>query len=108
MSVTLTVTAADHVRRMLEKRGHGLGLRVGTKKSGCSGYAYTVDYADDLAENDQVFEAYGVKVIVDPASLARITGMEIDYVRTNALNAGFEFNNPNVKNQCGCGESFSV
>ncbi|MGF1643135.1 MAG: HesB/IscA family protein [Thiotrichales bacterium] len=108
MSVTLTANAAEHVRRMLDKRGHGLGLRVGTKKSGCSGFAYIVDYADALAEHDLVFEAHGVKVIVDPASLAQISGMEIDYVRTNALNAGFEFNNPNAKNQCGCGESFGV
>jgi iron-sulfur cluster assembly protein len=93
---------------MLEKRGHGIGLRIGTKKSGCTGYAYVVDYADDLDDGDQVFESHGVKVVVDDASLERIDGMEVDFVKSSLLNEGFEFRNPNVKDECGCGESFSV
>ena len=108
MAVQLTESAADHVRTMLTKRGHGLGLRIGTKKSGCTGFAYVVDYADQLADDDQVFESHGVKVVVDDRSLEQIDGMEIDFVRDNVLNQGFEFRNPNVKDECGCGESFSV
>jgi iron-sulfur cluster assembly protein len=108
MAVTLTESAAQHVAGMLEKRGHGVGLRVGTKKSGCTGFAYDVDYADAIDTGDQVFESHGVKVVVDEASLARIDGMEIDFVRSSLLNQGFEFRNPNVKDMCGCGESFSV
>ncbi|MBK1720943.1 HesB/IscA family protein [Thiocystis violacea] len=108
MAVTLTEAAARHVARMLEKRGQGLGLRVGTKKSGCSGFAYEVDYADALDGGDQVFESHGVKVVVDAQSMERIDGMEIDFVTSNLLNQGFEFNNPRAKDQCGCGESFSV
>ncbi|EGV28734.1 iron-sulfur cluster assembly accessory protein [Thiorhodococcus drewsii AZ1] len=108
MAVTLTEAAAQHVSNMLAKRGTGVGLRVGTKKSGCSGYAYEVDYADDLASSDRIFESHGVKVVVDEDSLGRIDGMEIDFVRSNLLNQGFEFRNPNAKNPCGCGESFGV
>ena len=108
MAVTLTDTAANHVSRMIERRGRGLGLRVGTKKSGCTGWAYVVDYADDLDEGDLVFESHGVKVVVDEASLRRIDGMEVDFVKSSLLNEGFEFRNPNVKDACGCGESFSV
>jgi len=108
MAVTLTESAARHVAGMLEKRGHGVGLRVGTKKSGCTGFAYDVDYADAVDAGDQVFESHGVKVVVDEASLSQIDGMEIDFVRSSLLNQGFEFRNPNVKDMCGCGESFSV
>lgn len=108
MAVTLTEAAARHVAGMLERRGQGVGLRIGTRKSGCTGYAYEVDYADAIGEGDQVFETHGVKVVVDDASLARIDGMEIDFVRSSLLNQGFEFRNPNVKDTCGCGESFSV
>ena len=108
MAVTLTEAAARHVANMLEKRGHGLGLRVGTKKSGCSGFSYAVDYADTLASSDQVFESHGVKVVVDDESIERLDGLEIDFVRTNLLNQGFEFHNPRARDQCGCGESFSV
>jgi iron-sulfur cluster assembly protein len=93
---------------MLSKRGRGLGLRIGTRKSGCSGFAYDVDYADDLGPEDRIFESHGVKVIVDGTSLDRIDGMEIDYVRSSLLSQGFEFRNPNVKSTCGCGESFGV
>jgi iron-sulfur cluster assembly protein len=108
MAVTLTEAAADHVRKMLDKRGHGIGLRVGTKKSGCTGFAYIVDYADDVDDGDQVFDSHGVRVVVDGDSLAKLDGMEVDFVRENVLNQGFEFRNPNVKDMCGCGESFSV
>jgi iron-sulfur cluster assembly protein len=108
MPVTLTETAAHHVSKMLAKRGHGLGLRVGTKKSGCSGFSYAVDYADQLDESDQVFVSHGVKVVVASENLDQIDGMEIDFVTSNLLNQGFEFRNPRAKGQCGCGESFSV
>jgi iron-sulfur cluster assembly protein len=108
MAVTLTDAAATHVANMLEKRGHGLGLRIATKKSGCSGYAYVVDYADDVDDDDEVFESHGVKVVVDAQSLGRIDGMEVDFVKSSLLNEGFEFRNPNVTSECGCGESFGV
>ncbi len=108
MAVTLTDTAASHVSKMLQQRGHGIGLRIGTKKSGCTGFAYVVDYADDFDDSDQVFESHGVKVVVEEGSLARIDGMEVDFVKSSLLNEGFEFRNPNVKDACGCGESFSV
>ncbi len=108
MAIQLTENAAQHIQRMLEKRGSGIGLRLGTKKSGCSGFAYLVDYADEVSEQDVVFEDHGVKVVVDRASLPRLDGMELDYVKSNILNEGFEFRNPNVKDSCGCGESFSV
>jgi iron-sulfur cluster assembly protein len=108
MSISLTQAAANRVITMLEKRGSGIGLRLGTTKSGCSGFAYVVDYADKVEPDDIIFETQGVKVIVDQKSLSHIDGMELDYVKNNALNEGFEFNNPNVKNMCGCGESFTV
>lgn len=108
MSISLTETAASHINKMLAQRGNGIGLRVGTKKSGCSGYSYTVDYADEIKADDIVFESHGVKVIVDPSSLENLDGMQLDYVKNNALHEGFEFNNPNVRDMCGCGESFSV
>ena len=108
MEVTLTEKAAARVNNMLQQRGSGLGLRLGTRKSGCSGFAYVVDYADAINEEDTVFESHGVKIVVDRASLPQLDGMSIDYVKTNALNEGFEFNNPNVTDTCGCGESFNV
>ncbi|HEY5604070.1 MAG TPA: iron-sulfur cluster assembly accessory protein [Gammaproteobacteria bacterium] len=108
MAVSLTQAAAQRVATMLEKRGSGIGLRLGTRKSGCSGFAYVVDYADNVGEHDQVFESQGVKIIVDTNSLPYLEGMEVDYRKSNGLNEGFEFNNPNVKNMCGCGESFTI
>jgi iron-sulfur cluster assembly protein len=108
MAVTLTDAAAGHVTKMLKQRGHGIGLRIGTKKSGCTGFAYVVDYADDCSNDDHVFESHGVKIVVDDASLPRIDGMEVDFVKSSLLNEGFEFRNPNIKDECGCGESFSV
>ncbi len=107
MTIELTDAAANRVKTMLEKRGRGIGLRLGTRKSGCSGYAYHVDYADEAGQNDTVFESNGVKIVVDNDSIAHLDGMQLDYVKTNALNEGFEFNNPNVKDECGCGESIS-
>lgn len=108
MAIELTESAAAHVAREIGKRGRGEGLRVATKKSGCTGFAYVVDYADDIGDDDLVYESHGVKVVVDRDSLAQIDGMVIDFVKTNLLNQGFEFRNPNVKDMCGCGESFSV
>jgi iron-sulfur cluster assembly protein len=108
MSVQLTEKAANHVAAMIAQRGRGIGLRIGTRKSGCSGFAYEVDYADEIGDDDQVFESHGIKVIVDQQSLPMLEGMEVDYVKANMLHEGFEFHNPRVKDTCGCGESFSV
>jgi iron-sulfur cluster assembly protein len=108
MNIALTEQAANHVNHMLAQRGHGVGLRVGTRQSGCSGFAYEVAYADEIRESDEVFESHDVKVIVDRDSLPLLDGMVLNYVKTNALHEGFEFNNPNVKDLCGCGESFNV
>ncbi len=108
MAVTLTQAASERVKKMLEKRGHGIGLRVSTKVSGCAGFSYVVDYADEIQEDDAVFESFDVQVIVDSSSLEKIDGMEIDYVQESLLNEGFSFNNPQVKDSCGCGESFTV
>ena len=107
MSISLTSAAADRVRTFLSRRGHGLGLRLGVKKTGCSGFAYVVNYADDIGANDMVFEDHGVKVIVDRDSLGYIDGTQVDFVK-QGLNEAFRFRNPNVKGECGCGESFTV
>ena len=107
MAVTLTESAARHVSRFIEKRGKGLGLRLGVRTTGCSGMAYKLEYADQSAPEDHQFQSHGVTVFVDPRSLAYIDGTELDFVR-EGLNEGFKFNNPNVKSECGCGESFNV
>lgn len=107
MAITLTENAAARVKQFLAKRGKGEGLRVGVRTSGCSGKAYVVEYADSVAPEDQVFESRGVKIIVDGKSLIYLDGTEVDFVR-EGLNEGFKFSNPNVKNTCGCGESFGV
>lgn len=107
MSVTMTQSAATHVQNFLTKRGKGVGLRLGVKTTGCSGMAYKLEYADVIEPDDQVFETFGVKLIVDPKSLPYIDGTELDFTR-EGLNEGFKFNNPNVKDECGCGESFTV
>lgn len=107
MSVTLSEAAARHVNRYLAKRGKGVSVRLGVKTTGCSGLAYTLEYVDELAPEDLVFEAHGAKVLVDPKSLAYIDGTQLDYVR-EGLNEGFRFNNPNERDKCGCGESFRV
>ncbi|TWG82086.1 iron-binding apoprotein IscA [Cupriavidus gilardii J11] len=105
--ITMTEKAAKHVARYLDRRGKGIGLRVGVKTTGCSGLAYKLEYVDELQPEDQVFESHGVKVVVDPKSLPYIDGTELDFAR-EGLNEGFRFNNPNVKDECGCGESFRV
>lgn len=107
MAITLTESAAKHVQKALNSRGKGVGLRLGVRTSGCSGMAYVLEYADELEEHDQVFESHGIKVIVDDKSMVYIDGTELDFTR-EGLNEGFKFNNPNVQNECGCGESFTV
>ncbi len=107
MAIQLTERAANQIKRSLQKRGKGLGLRLGIKKVGCSGLAYTFDYADDIADGDQLFEAHEAKVVVDGEALKVIDGSTLDFVR-EGLKESFKFENPNAKSQCGCGESFSV
>ncbi len=107
MSLSITSAAAKHISHCLKERGEGEGLRVNVKPSGCSGYAYVLDFADKVEANDAVFENHGVKVIVDKANLAILDGTEVDYVK-EGVNSYFKFNNPLVKDECGCGESFSV
>ena len=107
MAVTLTDRAADHVQRYMQKRGKGVGLRLGVKTTGCSGLAYKLEFADEILPEDQQFESHGVRVLIDPKSLAYLDGTELDYVK-EGLNEGFKFNNPNEKDRCGCGESFNV
>jgi iron-sulfur cluster assembly protein len=107
MSVTLTETAAQRVQGYLQSRGSGEGLRFGVKTTGCSGYAYVVDLVDRIEPDDHVFESHGVKVIVSDEALKLVDGTEIDY-RKEGLNEAFHFQNPKVKDTCGCGESFSV
>ncbi|SFF54552.1 iron-sulfur cluster assembly protein [Fontimonas thermophila] len=107
MSIQLTESAARRIRQQLEKRGSGLGLRVGVKKSGCSGYAYTLDYADAVEADDAVFEQHGATVVVRRADLAVLDGMTLDFQK-QGLNEAFKFINPNAKAYCGCGESFTT
>ena len=107
MAITLTDAAAQRVRNFLDKRGKGIGLRLGVRTSGCSGMAYVLEFVDDVNEEDQVFEDHGLKVIIDPKSLIYLDGTEVDFAK-EGLNEGFQFNNPNVKGECGCGESFTV
>ncbi|MFA5520184.1 MAG: iron-sulfur cluster assembly protein IscA [Castellaniella sp.] len=107
MAIILTQQAADHIQRHLQKRGAGLGLRLGVRTTGCSGLAYKLDYVDEPNIDDQVVEQLGVKVFIDPRSLPFLEGTRLDYAR-EGLNAGFRFSNPNEKAACGCGESFTV
>jgi iron-sulfur cluster assembly protein len=107
MAITMTESAAKHIRNQIEKSGSGVGLRLGVKKSGCSGFAYVLDIAQEIQENDTIFESYGAKLLVDAESLPFLEGTELEYVK-EGLGHVFKFNNPNVKNQCGCGESFAV
>jgi iron-sulfur cluster assembly protein len=107
MAITLTESAATHVANFLQKRGKGLGLRLGVRTTGCSGLAYKLEYADKINDEDHRFESHGVTVLVDPKSLPYIDGTELDFAR-EGLNEGFKFHNPNVKDACGCGESFNV
>jgi iron-sulfur cluster assembly protein len=105
--ITMTESAAKHVANFLSKRGKGIGIRLGVKTSGCSGMAYKLEFVDVADIEDCVFDTQGVKIVVDPRSLPYIDGTELDYTR-EGLNEGFKFNNPNIKDQCGCGESFTV
>jgi iron-sulfur cluster assembly protein len=107
MAVTLTEKAASHVQGTLAKRGKGVGIRLGVRTSGCSGMAYKLEFADAVNDGDLQFESHGVKVVVDPKSLPYVEGTEIDYER-EGLNEGLKFRNPNVKDECGCGESFNT
>lgn len=107
MAIELTAAAAERIRTQLEKRGHGMGLRLGVRKSGCSGFAYTIDYADAVDGDDVAFEQHGVNVVVAQKNLRFLDGMRLDY-RREGINEAFKFDNPNVRDECGCGESFSI
>ena len=107
MSISLTPSAAQLVQSYLARRGKGVGLRLGVTQTGCSGYSYVINYADEIDAADVVFEDKGIKVIVDPEALPLIDGTEVDFVK-NGLNEAFSFRNPNIKGECGCGESFNV
>lgn len=107
MSIEVTERAADHIRRSLAQREGAAGLRLGVRTSGCSGFMYTVGYADDIADDDSVIDTHGVRVVIDRKSLPFLEGMEVDFVR-EGLNERFSFRNPNASGECGCGESFSV
>ena len=107
MSISVTQAAASHVDKHLAQRGKGVGIRVGARTSGCSGMAYVLEFVDELVPGDEVFEDHGVKVIVDAKSLLYLDGTELDFVK-EGLNEGFQFKNPNVSGECGCGESFTV
>lgn len=107
MAISLTRSAADRVRSHLDQRGAGIGLRLGVTQTGCSGYSYVINYADEITDSDVVFEDKGIKVVVDPEALQLIDGTEVDFVK-NGLNEAFSFRNPNISGECGCGESFNV
>ena len=107
MAISLTESAASRVQAYLDARGEGVGLRLGITKTGCSGYSYVINYADEVDSNDVVFEDRGVTIVVDPAALRFVDGTEVDFVK-NGLNEAFSFKNPNITGECGCGESFNV
>ena len=105
--ITVTKDAVEHIQRHLDRRGSGIGIRVGVRTTGCSGMAYVFEFVDNVADEDVTYEEYGVMIVVDPKSLVFLDGSEIDFVK-DGLNEGFKFNNPNVNAECGCGESFTV
>lgn len=105
--ITMTEQAANHVSKFIAKRGKGIGLRLGVKTSGCSGMAYKLEFADEASPEDIIYESHGLKVLIDPKSLPYLDGTELDYTK-EGLKEGFKFNNPNVKDACGCGESFKI
>ena len=107
MAITLTEKAAKQIAKQLEQRGSGIGLKVGAKVSGCSGFSYVLDYADEQAETETVFEQFGVKLLVENEDMDKLDGLVLDYAK-EGINTAFKFNNPNAKGVCGCGESFSV
>ena len=106
-TINLTERAANHIKNYLARQREGIGLRVGVKPTGCSGYQYVIEAAREVNEQDHVFESNGVKIVTDGQSLRYLAGTELDYVR-EGLNSGFRFNNPNVAETCGCGESFNI
>ena len=106
MTITLTENAAKHIQQQLEKRGKGIALRIGIKKSGCSGFSYTYDYADDIQANEKIFDSCNTRIVVDAENLPFLDGSQIDFIK-DGLNSAFKFNNPNIENACGCGESVS-
>ncbi|HFC8512120.1 MULTISPECIES: iron-sulfur cluster assembly protein IscA [Neisseria] len=105
--ITITENAAKHINNYLTKRGKGLGVRLGVKTSGCSGMAYNLEFVDEVNEDDLIFEEHGARVYIDPKSLVYLDGTQVDYTK-EGLQEGFKFENPNVKDSCGCGESFHV
>lgn len=107
MAISLTESAAERVLKYLGARGAGVGLRLGITKTGCSGYSYVINYAEEIGQEDVIFEDRGVKIVVDPDALQLIDGTEVDFVK-NGLNEAFRFKNPNIAGECGCGESFTV
>ncbi|MBC8210274.1 MAG: iron-sulfur cluster assembly protein IscA [Gammaproteobacteria bacterium] len=107
MAINLTEVAAQRVKSFLQSRGKGIGLRIGIKTTGCSGMAYVLEFVDEVLDGDEVFESQGVKLIVDPKSLTFLDGTQVDFAK-EGLNEGFQFSNPNAKDACGCGESFTV
>lgn len=107
MSITLTENAAKQIKKQLQQRGSGIGLKLGLKVAGCSGYAYVLDYADKQANDEAIFEQFGVKIVVKASDLDKLTGTELDYTK-QGINESFKFKNPNASGECGCGESFSV
>ena len=107
MAITLTESAAKRVASFLSRRGKGVALRLGVRTTGCSGLAYKLEYADEIRPEDHRFDSHGVTVVVDPKSLPYLDGTELDFAK-EGLNEGFKFNNPNVKDECGCGESFRI
>ncbi len=107
MSITLTNAAAQRIQKFLDNRGKGIGLRLGVKTTGCSGMGYAIEFVDEKKDEDQLFEDHGIQIFVDPKSLIYIDGTEVDFAK-EGLSEGFKFNNPNVKDSCGCGESFNV
>jgi len=107
MSVIVTENAAKQIEKQIQQRGSGIGLKVGAKVSGCSGYSYELAYADEQAEDEMVFEQFGIKILVNEDDMNKLEGLVLDYVK-EGINASFKFNNPNATGVCGCGESFSV
>ncbi len=107
MAITITQAAADHVTNYLANRGEGQGVRLGVRTTGCSGMAYILEFVDKISADDAIFDSKGVKVVIDPKSLMYLDGTELDYAE-EGLYEGFQFNNPNSKSECGCGESFNV
>lgn len=107
MAISMSQAAADRIKSFISSRGKGLGIRLGVRTTGCSGMAYVLEFVDDIDESDSVFEDRDITVVIDPKSMVYLDGTELDYTR-EGLNEGFQFNNPNVKNACGCGESFNV